>query len=133
MNEGERERLGGLRATLLVIGGVIASVIATSMMVVQTLQGPWESGPRAMTDSEQGQFWVAAVVLWGIQLGILAVAWRFRSAPVGVIGSFALLAAIVMTSLLISPFHESGSPAVRETPEQHGQMCFSGSGDCPGG
>jgi hypothetical protein len=116
-----------------VIGGGIASVIVTSMMVMQTLQGPWEEGPPTMTDSEQRQFWVAAVVLWGIQLGVLAVAWRFRSAPVGVIGSFALLAAIVMTTLLISPFHERDSPAVRETPEQHGQMCFTGSGDCPGG
>ncbi|MCB2412402.1 hypothetical protein LGT39_06010 [Demequina sp. TTPB684] len=133
MNEGERKRLGGLRATLLVIGGVIASVIATSMMVMPTIRGPWDEGPPEMTGSEQRHFWTAAVVLWGIQLGLLAVAWKFRSAPVGVIGSFALLAAIVMTSVLISPFHESAAPADREAPEQHRPVCYSGSGDCLGG
>jgi hypothetical protein len=133
MHEGERERLGGLRGTLLVIGGAIASVIVTSTMVAQTIQGPWEEGPPTMSGPEQRQFWTAAVLLWGIQLGVLAVAWKFRSAPVGVIGSFALLAAIVMTSLLISPFRESDSPAGGETPEHHREVCFSGSGDCLGG
>ena len=133
MHKGERVRLGGLRATLLVMGGAIASVVATSVMVMQTVQGPYEYGPPTMSSWDLRHFWAAAVVLWAIQLGVLAVAWKFRSAPVGVIGSVALLAAIVMTSLLIAPFNRSDSPAIEQTADAPHVMCHTGSEDCPGG
>jgi len=132
MTEGERKRLGALRATLLVVGGVLASVAVTGFMVIQTLQEPWSEGPVTMDADARVSFWAGAVVLCGIQVAVLVVSWKFQSAPVGAVGVLALAAALAMTWGLFSPFYERPAPAW-DGPGDDYVPCYSGSGDCPGG
>lgn len=132
MTEGEQEILGGARATALIVAGIVGSIMATSFMVTQTLGEPFGDGGRSMSSDQHVSFWAGAVLLVGIQVVILVVAYRFQSTPVGVIGFLALLAAIAMTAMLYSPFLEP-APSAWDGPGDDYVPCYSGSGDCPGG